>query len=212
MKKNPLQTELTKQKLQDAFWDIHREKTIEKITVREIAERAGVNRSTFYAYYKDVYDILEQAEDEIIHSLMSERKWRTQNLLDADQYKADLQSIGDFLIENQTSLSILIGEKGDPRFSTRLWNTAWHGLRQNLADATGRHDDPMLDYIVEYIVTCHAGIFMLWFKNGCVTPFEDIAELTNQLMAGGVLPLLSNGSNPYDKIADYILKRIKEQM
>ena len=53
---------------------------------------------------------------------------------------------------------------------------------------------------------------MLWFKNGCVTPFEDIAELTNQLMAGGVLPLLSNGSNPYDKIADYILKRIKEEL
>jgi len=53
---------------------------------------------------------------------------------------------------------------------------------------------------------------MLWFKNGCVTPFEDIAELTNQLMASGVLPLLSNDSNPYDKIADYILKRIKDNL
>ena len=30
MKKNPQQTELTKQKLQDAFWDIHQDKTIEK--------------------------------------------------------------------------------------------------------------------------------------------------------------------------------------
>lgn len=212
MKKNPQQTELTKQKLKDAFWDVHQEKTIEKITVREISERAGVNRSTFYAYYKDVYDVLEQSENEIINALMTEHRWHSYNLLDPSQYKNDLKNIGEFLIKHQKSISVLIGEKGDPRFSARLWNTAWRDLRQNLADATGRHDDPMLDYIVEYIVNCHAGIFMLWFKNGCVTPFEDIAELTNQLMAGGVLPFLSNGSNPYDKIADYILKRIKDNL
>ena len=212
MKKNVQQTELTKQKLQNAFWDIHSEKYIEKITVREIAERAGVNRSTFYAYYKDAYDILEQSEDDIINALMSERHWRAGNLLDTAKYKEDLKSIGMFLQKHQKPLSILIGEKGDPRFSKRLWNSAWHDLRENLGNITNRPDDPMLDYIVEYIINCHAGILMLWFKNGCVTPFEQLADLTYQLMSGGVLPLLSNGGNPYDRIADYILKRIKEEL
>lgn len=37
-------------------------KQISKITVREICERAGVNRSTFYAHYMDVYDLFEQVE------------------------------------------------------------------------------------------------------------------------------------------------------
>ena len=157
MKKNVQQTELTKQKLQNAFWDIHSEKYIEKITVREIAERAGVNRSTFYAYYKDAYDILEQSEDDIINALMSEHHWRSGDLLDTAKYKEDLKSIGMFLQKHQKPLSILIGEKGDPRFSKRLWNSAWHDLRENLGNLTNRPDDPMLDYIVEYIDNINAG-------------------------------------------------------
>ena len=36
-----------------------------KITVREICELAGINRSTFYAHYKDVYDLFEQVEERI---------------------------------------------------------------------------------------------------------------------------------------------------
>ena len=39
---------------------------IEKITVREITERAGYNRATFYLYFRDVYDLFEQLEDEIL--------------------------------------------------------------------------------------------------------------------------------------------------
>lgn len=212
MKKNPLQTELTKQKIQDAFWDIHSEKCIEKITVREITERAGLNRSTFYAYYKDVYDLLEQAEEEIITALMSEHRWHTDDIFNTDSYKSDLKNIGEFLQNHQKQLSILIGEKGDPRFSSRLWNTAWRDLRQNIARVADNPDDPKLDYIVENIINCHAGILMLWFRNGCVTPFEEIADLTYRLMSGGVLPFLSNKGSPYDRIADYILQRIKEKL
>jgi len=210
VKNNTAKTEITKQKLQNAFWDIHREKSIDKITVREVAEYAGVNRSTFYAYYKDVYDILEQSENELIEALLSEHHWHTANMTDHLQYKKDMRDIGEFFKKHQKPLLVLVGEKGDPRFSKRLWDTAWRGLRENIANVTGRPEDPLLDYIVEYIINCHAGILMLWFKNGCITQFEQIADLTYQLMAGGVLPFLSDGSNPYDKIADYILKRIKE--
>ena len=35
-----------------------------KITVREICEGAGVHRSTFYAHYQDVYDLVEKVLDE----------------------------------------------------------------------------------------------------------------------------------------------------
>lgn len=37
-------------------------KQISRITVREICERAHINRSTFYAHYMDVYDLFERVE------------------------------------------------------------------------------------------------------------------------------------------------------
>ena len=59
----------TKQALQEAFWELYKNKSIEKISVREITERAGYNRGTFYLYYKDVYDILEQSEQLLIREI-----------------------------------------------------------------------------------------------------------------------------------------------
>ena len=37
-------------------------KPVSKVTVREVCERAQINRSTFYAHYLDVYDVMEQVE------------------------------------------------------------------------------------------------------------------------------------------------------
>ncbi|MDM8301810.1 TetR/AcrR family transcriptional regulator [Collinsella tanakaei] len=66
MKKQPQVTEQTRANLTQAFWELCLERPIEKITVREIAERAGYNRATFYLYFRDVYDLFEQLEDEIL--------------------------------------------------------------------------------------------------------------------------------------------------
>lgn len=37
-------------------------KPVSRVTVREVCERAGVNRSTFYAHYMDVYDLFQRVE------------------------------------------------------------------------------------------------------------------------------------------------------
>ncbi|MDU4694522.1 MULTISPECIES: TetR/AcrR family transcriptional regulator [Paenibacillus] len=49
----------TRRLLQDAFDSLIQEKDFDTITVRDIAERATVNRATFYAHFVDKYDILE---------------------------------------------------------------------------------------------------------------------------------------------------------
>ena len=42
----------TKRAIQKAFVALLREKPIEKITVKEIAERAEINKTTFYSHYE----------------------------------------------------------------------------------------------------------------------------------------------------------------
>ena len=45
------------------------EKNIEQITVMEITERAQINRTSFYRYYLDVYDLYEQIIDALVEKL-----------------------------------------------------------------------------------------------------------------------------------------------
>ncbi len=49
----------TRRALQDSFKALMGEKGFHDITVGDVAERAGVNRATFYAHYEDKYDLLE---------------------------------------------------------------------------------------------------------------------------------------------------------
>lgn len=49
----------TKKLLVEAFQEVSREKKMSQITVKDITERATVNRATFYAHFTDKYDILD---------------------------------------------------------------------------------------------------------------------------------------------------------
>ena len=44
-----------------AFWQLYEDKRIEKISIRELCQVAGYNRATFYAHFKDIYDLVDKA-------------------------------------------------------------------------------------------------------------------------------------------------------
>ena len=59
----------TKKQLRLALMDLMSEKAKKNISVRELAERADINRGTFYIHYKDVSDLLQRLEDEMAERL-----------------------------------------------------------------------------------------------------------------------------------------------
>lgn len=67
----------TKQALQRSLLSLLAEKPFEKITVRDIAERSGFSRNTFYYYYQDIYAMAEDIFDHEIEK--AARKARTQD-------------------------------------------------------------------------------------------------------------------------------------
>lgn len=56
-KKTDLRVLRTKQSLRNAFQEIAQKKPVNKITVTELAEKAMVNKGTFYLHYRDIYDL-----------------------------------------------------------------------------------------------------------------------------------------------------------
>ncbi len=59
----------TRKQLQTALAALMWEKDLKDITVRELTELADVNRGTFYAHYKDLYDMRNQVEQELFRQL-----------------------------------------------------------------------------------------------------------------------------------------------
>ena len=60
----------SKRLIRQAFAELMQEKqSIDKITVKEIIDRADISKSTFYSHYQDIYALLEEFEDEILDML-----------------------------------------------------------------------------------------------------------------------------------------------
>ena len=59
----------TKKLLKESFIELMSEKQIKDITVKDLTEHADLNRGTFYLHYLDIYDLLNQLEDEVIENV-----------------------------------------------------------------------------------------------------------------------------------------------
>jgi len=59
----------TKKALRESLAELLMEKSIQHITVRELTDKADVHRSTFYANFKDIYDLYNQTEDFVMQEI-----------------------------------------------------------------------------------------------------------------------------------------------
>ena len=51
---------ITKRVIREAFVELLNERALSKITVKDITDRCGINRNTFYYHYQDVPALVEE--------------------------------------------------------------------------------------------------------------------------------------------------------
>lgn len=185
MKKRKEITAQTRQNIIDAFWLLYCQKRIEKITVRDITEKAGYNRGTFYEYFKDVYDVLEYIENALIPSL--------DELPPVSTPSGTLGMPLDMFLrlyeQNRRYYSVLLGDKGDPAFASKLKNSIKPTILkvfENNPDV----DKGELDYVLEYTLSAMIGIMSYWFKQPDAPSRDKLFALMQRLMENGVMKQL----------------------
>lgn len=58
--------------IKDAFFTLRKRKSVEKITVKELSEIAMINKATFYLHYRDIYDLSDSLQAELIEETANE--------------------------------------------------------------------------------------------------------------------------------------------
>lgn len=178
-------TAQTKQNMRDAFWSLYCENRIEKIAVKGIASKAGYNRGTFYEYYKDVQDVLEDIENSLIPTLheLPPVSIPTGNL------GMPLDTFLDLYEQNNKYYFVLLGENGDPAFASKLKNAIKPTIMQVFSNRSNV-DQREMDYILEYTLSAMIGIMSYWFKQTDALEKEKLHELVYRLMEQGVMKQL----------------------
>ena len=61
----------TRQAIRNAFLELRARKPLERITVRELAERAQISKATFYLHYHDIYDLSQVLQEGVIQQILA---------------------------------------------------------------------------------------------------------------------------------------------
>ena len=155
----------TRRQLKECLTRLLKEKKIQDITVRELAEMADINRGTFYLHYKDVFDLMDQIKNELIEEVESVLTHHPVPELVARPSLA-LSELFPLVQENAEIVSILIGENGDLNFVNRLKRIVSEKCLKGWLDLKCSSDPDTLAAFSAFIVSGCVGTVQYWIESG----------------------------------------------
>lgn len=173
--KESRRTRYTRMVLQDSLFELMREKPIAKITIKELCEKADINRTTFYAYYNDQYDLLRQIEDETL-SWVKEALSNLISQTDKNETMKILEGIFQYFVQNSRHLQILMSEQGDIGFQKQLFTLIYQESWIAPSNGTGWNIGINEDYFV-FAVNGSIGLIQHWLKNGINRSAKEMAGI-----------------------------------
>lgn len=186
MNKQPEKTAQTRQLLIDTFWEIAIENGIDKVTISLLTKKAGLNRSTFYVYFSDLEDLLQQAEEELLENFRMNASSLIKKGQPIDFHELSKRVIELFPIYND-KLYCLIGKNGDPLFQASL-RYEFSLVFKEIMPSSPLF--PYKDYIISYLSSAYIGTLVYWHESGRQISLEELIQVAHGLSLNGLNDML----------------------
>ncbi|MFR8086963.1 MAG: TetR/AcrR family transcriptional regulator [Lachnospirales bacterium] len=182
---------MSQRMIRRAFLDLLKKKPVQNITVKEVCEEAGIHRGTFYAHYKDLYDLLHQIEDEMTKNLESALE-PLLSCANTDPLQITT-AVFQRLQENADLCSAILGNHGEEEFVRKLLEIG----REHCVKAYSKYYQNASPFEIEYFYVFVSsgciGLIRKWVDDGMLLPASTVAQMAESLMLHGITWL--NASN-----------------
>ena len=163
----------TAQKMDDALVAILERKEFGDISIMEVCEEAGVNRSTFYAHYDNLYDLLKETQERAVSEFF---KSFNSTLSAADFSKMSAEEL--VFISPQYLVPYLTFVKKNRRLYEVYNNSGAFQIGEMdkrlienifvpIYAKNGVTDKRIVEYMSRYFISGVTAITMEWVKRGC---------------------------------------------
>lgn len=174
-KKGNQQFQQTSQRIQAVTMALLEKESVQKITIRRICEDAGINRSTFYAHYLDLYDLLEKMNEAM--TLRMVEATRPKDAATEKYYQEPFNwNFLEFIRENKTFYKAWMHYSPQGLFQIGGKNLLEHISERRMA--LGHITEPTeLKYFNVYYSGGMNAILHLWLESDCQEDAQTIREL-----------------------------------
>lgn len=192
MNKNESKYFNTAIRMDEALIDLLEKKDFEYITIKEICDTAGVNRSTFYLHYENTSDLLEETTRYIIDRHLSyyekdkqglsfqlEHGRRDELLFITDEY---LTPYLTFIKENQRLFKVAIKEFHSMNMDEVYGKMFEHIFSPILARFCVPKEEH--SYVMKFYLTGVFAIVMEWLNKNCSDDIKTVIKVITDCIMG----------------------------
>ena len=167
--------------IKSAFETLICEKDYDKITVKELCERARINKKTFYHYYETLDALLVEMQAELSAGFLERVK--DYNLPeDLDKVNREF-----FVYASQQGLA----------YEKITCGGAYHAIRDEMTDkvtdtswSKSKKYQKLSDYekkvLMGFVNNAVIGAYREWVESGKTVPMDEVIDITNRIVLGGV--------------------------
>ena len=183
----------TKKAIYRAFAQLLSEKNINDITIKDIADRADINRKTFYSYYDGIYELTGEIENKIIDSF--EKVIREHNVNELlhnpnkmfDELVKIIDSDFDFYQH-------LISVESNSNLVSKLFISLKARAKEVISEYSVL-DEATLDIVLDFVISGMFTVFQRWFNSSKEHSLDDMAKIVATLSYNGINGLLKDYEN-----------------
>jgi AcrR family transcriptional regulator len=189
MKKQVEITDATRKAFIDAFFTLYTKRAIEKITINELARKAGYNRCTFYQYFKDIYELLTYIEDIVISQVKENFMINIEHRHFNETFISAFTKLHE---EKAEYVDLLFGNSNSLRFTERL-KTEIAPILIEKFDLP--KDNVKSIYIAELYFSTVISAVIRWVNNQRDLSLTELSTLIRDVLTLGILPQINKYSS-----------------
>lgn len=158
------------------------ERTLDKITIKEVVARCGVNRQTFYYHFRDIYHLL----DWMFANEGQEFTKKYPEIHTADDGETAIRALCTYLQENRDVMMNVYNSLGRElldKYLCREMATLLTNTLQARADRAGATQE-QLEFLVNFYKHAFVGASLDWFQKGLPGEIDKIVALYSPILKG----------------------------
>ena len=163
----------TENAFMDALIEALVEKPLQKITVKELCERANMNRGTFYLHYKDVYDLMDKTETHMVNKIFEACDFDNNSReTRIDEYDSILL-VFNYIKDHKDLYRTLISSTDNLGFIKKLVEMIHDRVFDELTKSLPNINPDTIRSASMFFVGGSVSMFVDWVVNDCSSPPEE---------------------------------------
>ena len=180
MSRNDLRVQRTKKVLKDNFKDMFLNMDYNQITIKELCDRAMINRRTFYLHYNSIDDILNEILDELAGDFFNYTSGY-------DHFANPDKMIRDyFVFTHEHPLFEKLNNNIDYNYIREMLNSKVRDIAKVNFKSILHHDEFTIKMISTYLNSATVNMYRIWSRDGKKVSIEEAIKVATTLIKKGI--------------------------